>query len=59
MYLSGPGTDFRTKIEKLSTSECKNRIRDLREMRKQWRSEDPQTLQETKDEHWEILLVEY
>lgn len=59
MEVVGPESDLRLKIAKYSSRECKNRTRELREVRRQWRNEDPQTLLETKDEHWEILKVSH
>ena len=52
-----PETDLRKEAERRSALECKNRIRTLREMRRQWRNEDPRTLDETKEEHWKMLNV--
>ena len=57
MHLAEPDTQNRAKADKLSSRERKSRIRDLREMRRQWRNEDSQTLLETKAEHWEMLMV--
>ena len=57
MEIVAPESDLRQKVAKYSSEEGKNRTRELRELRRQWRNEDPQTMLETKDEHWEILKV--
>ncbi|XP_076812765.1 uncharacterized protein LOC143459471 isoform X1 [Clavelina lepadiformis] len=50
-----PGTNARQRMEESSSEERRSRIKDLRELRKHWRNEDPQTMLETKDEQWYIL----
>nr|CAB3228489.1 trichohyalin-like [Phallusia mammillata] len=52
---TAPDSDIRQRADKSSSAERRERVKDLREMRRQWRNEDPQTLVETRDEQMEIL----